>query len=174
MRDGSVRQRVESLWRREGLKVPMKQPMRSRLWLNDGSCIRLKPQHVDHVWSYDFVYYRTEDGPSYRMLNIIDEFSRKCLVIRVKRKLNSTDVIDALTGIFIVRDVPAYIRSEMDRSLSLKPSSYGSRPSAQRPPLYRAWITLGKRLLRELRRPFHGRALKWGDIRFPERSSDRH
>ena len=89
--------RVERLWRREGLKVPMKQPMRSRLRLNDGSCICLKPQHVDHGWSYDFVHHRTEDG-------------RECLAIRVKRKLNSTDVIAALTDLFIVRGVPACSR----------------------------------------------------------------
>ena len=104
--------RVERLWRREGLKVPMKQPKRSRLWLNDGSCIRLRAQYVDHVWSYDFVHHRTEDGRAYRTLNIIDEFSRECLAIRVKRKLNSTDVIDALTDLFIIRGVPAYIRSD--------------------------------------------------------------
>ncbi|MGA1753777.1 MAG: IS3 family transposase [Pontimonas sp.] len=104
--------RVERLWRREGLKVPMKQPKRGRLWLNDGSCIRLRPQHVDHVWSYDFVHHRTEDGRAYRTLNILDEFSRECLAIRVKRKLNSTDVIDALTDLFIIRGVPAYIRSD--------------------------------------------------------------
>jgi len=104
--------RVERLWRREGLKVPIKQPKRGRLWLNDGSCIRLKPEQVDHVWSYDFVHHRTEDGRAYRMLNIIDEFSRECLAIRAKRKLNSTDVIDALTDLFIIRGVPAYIRSD--------------------------------------------------------------
>jgi putative transposase len=104
--------RVERLWRREGLKVPMKQSKRGRLWLNDGSCIRLRPQHVDHVWSYDFVHHRTEDGRAYRTLNILDEFSRECLAIRVKRKLNSTDVIDALTDLFIIRGVPAYIRSD--------------------------------------------------------------
>jgi len=81
--------RVERLWRREGLKVPMKQPKRGRLWLNDGSCIRLRAEHVDHVWSYDFVHHRTEDGRAYRTLNIIDEFSRECLAIRVKRKSGS-------------------------------------------------------------------------------------
>jgi len=104
--------RVERLWRREGLKVPMKQPRKGRLWLNDGSCIRLRPRHIAHVWSYDFVHHRTEDGRAYRTLNIIDEFSRECLAIRVKRKLNSTDVIDALTDLFIIRGVPAYIRSD--------------------------------------------------------------
>jgi putative transposase len=103
--------RVERLWRREGLKVPMKQPKRKRLWLNDGSCIRLRPQHINHVWSYDFVHHRTEDGRAFRMLNILDEYSRECLSIRVKRRLNSTDVIDVLTDLFILRVVPDYIRS---------------------------------------------------------------
>ena len=56
---------VERLWRRQGLKVPIKQQMRSRLWLNDESCIRLRPQHVDQVWSSDFVHHGTEDGRAY-------------------------------------------------------------------------------------------------------------
>lgn len=104
--------RIERLWRREGLKVPSKQQKRGRLWLNDGSCIRLRPEHRDHVWSYDFVHHRTDDGRAFRMLNILDEYSRECLAIRVRRKLNSTDVIDALTDLFILRGVPAYIRSD--------------------------------------------------------------
>ena len=98
--------RVERIWRREGLKVPAKQPKRKRLWLNDGSCIRLRPQHPNHVWSYDFVEDRTHDGRKYRMLNIIDEFTRECLAIRIDRKLNSTAVIDVLSDLFILRGVP--------------------------------------------------------------------
>ncbi len=104
--------RIERLWRREGLKVPMKQPKKGRLWLNDGSCVRLRPGYRNHVWSYDFVHCRTEDGRAFRTLNILDEFSRECLTIRVKRKLNSIDVIDVLTDLFILRGVPAYIRSD--------------------------------------------------------------
>nr|WP_319388745.1 IS3 family transposase [uncultured Cohaesibacter sp.] len=104
--------RVERLWRREGLKVPMKQPKKGRLWLNDGSCIRLRPEYRNHVWSYDFVHCRTDDGKVFRTLNIIDEFSRECLAIKVKRKLNSGDVIDALTDLFIMRGVPGFIRSD--------------------------------------------------------------
>ncbi len=104
--------RVERLWRREGLKVPSKQPKRGRLWLNDGSCMRLRPQYRDHVWSYDFVHHRTDEGRAFRTLNIIDEYPRECLAIRVKRKLNSTDVIDVLTDLFIIRGIPAYIRSD--------------------------------------------------------------
>ena len=104
--------RVERIWRREGLKVPHKQPKRGRLWLNDGSCIRLRPEHPNHVWSYDFVEDRTHDGRKYRMLNIIDEFTRECLAIRVNRKLNSTDVIDVLSDLFIMRGVPGHVRSD--------------------------------------------------------------
>ena len=104
--------RIERLWRKEGLKVPMKQPKKGRLWLADGSCVRLRPERRDHVWSYDFVHCRTDDGKAFRTLNILDEFSRECLAIRVKRKLNSIDVIDALSDLFILRGVPAYIRSD--------------------------------------------------------------
>jgi len=112
--------RVERLWRREGLKVPMKQPKKGRLWLNDGSCVRLRPEHRDHVWSYDCaslpfgtcIAAPTEDGRAFRLLNILDEFTRECLAIRVRRKLNSMDVIDVLTDLFILRGVPRFIRSD--------------------------------------------------------------
>ena len=98
--------RVERLWRREGLKVPAKQPKRGRLWLNDGSCIRLRAEREDHVWSYDFVHHRTYDGRAFRMLNVLDEFTRESLAIRVRRKLSSIDVIDVLTDLFILRGIP--------------------------------------------------------------------
>jgi putative transposase len=68
--------RVERIWRREGLKVPNKQPKRGRLWLADGSCIRLRPQHRNHVWSYDFVEDRTHDGRRYRMPHDRDRVGR--------------------------------------------------------------------------------------------------
>lgn len=104
--------RVERLWRREGLKVPMKQLRKGRLWLNDGSCVRLRPEYRNHVWSYDFVHCRTDDGKAFRTLNILDDFSRECLTIKVGRRLNATSVIDALSDLFILRGVPAYIRSD--------------------------------------------------------------
>ena len=88
------------------------QPKKGRLWLNDGSCVRLRPEYRHHVWSYDFVEARTHDGRKFRMLNIIDEFTRECLAIRIDRKLNSISVIDALTYLFILRGVPAHIRSD--------------------------------------------------------------
>jgi putative transposase len=104
--------RVERIWLREGLKVPRKQPKRGRLWLNDGSCIRLRPEHRDHVWSYDFVEDRTHDGKKYRMLNVVDEFTHECLAIRIARKLKAIDVIDVLSDLFILRGVPGHIRSD--------------------------------------------------------------
>ena len=104
--------RVYRIWRREGLKVPQKQPKRGRLWLNDGSCIRLRPAHKNHVWSYDFVQDRTHDNKVFRMLCVIDEFSRECLAIRVERKLNSRDVLDTLGELFLRHGPPEHIRSD--------------------------------------------------------------
>ena len=104
--------RVERIWRREGLKVPARQPKRARLWLNDGSCVRLRPERPNHVWSYDFVEHRTHNGRKYRMLNVIDEFTRECLAIRVARKLKALDVIDVLSDLFSLRGVPGHIRSD--------------------------------------------------------------
>lgn len=106
------KKRVERIWRCEGLKVPAKQPKRGRLWLNDGSCVRLRPLRPNHVWSYDFVADRTHDGKAFRMLCIIDEFTREALAIRVARKIKSSDVIEALADLFILRGVPAHIRSD--------------------------------------------------------------
>ena len=104
--------RVERVWRREGLKIPQKQPKRGRLWLTNGSCIRLRAEHPNHVWSYDFVEDRTHDGRKYRMLNVIDEFTHECLAIRINRKLRAIDVIDVLSDLFILRGVPGHIRSD--------------------------------------------------------------
>jgi len=104
--------RVERIWRKEGLKVPKKQPKRSRLWLNDGSCIRLRPEYKDHVWSYDFMIDRTADGRAFKILNIIDEYTRESLVILVARKIKSQDVIDLLFHLFIFRGIPEHIRPD--------------------------------------------------------------
>jgi putative transposase len=92
--------------------VPAKQPKRGRPWLHDGSCLRLRPEHANHVWSYDLVEDRTPDGRKYRMLNVRDEFTRECLAIRVDRKLNSVDVLDVLSDLFILHGIPGHIRSD--------------------------------------------------------------
>lgn len=104
--------RVERIWREEGLKVPSKQPKRGRLYLNDGSCIKLRPCWHNHVWSYDFVAERLANGRRIKMLTVIDEYSRKCLAIRVDKSLKSDDVLDVLSDLFITEGLPDYIRSD--------------------------------------------------------------
>jgi transposase InsO family protein len=104
--------RVERIWRRKGLKVPRKQPKRGRLWLADGSCIRRRAEHRNHVWSYDFVFDRTCDGRPLRMLTMVDEYTRECLAIDVARRLNSEDVLDRLEQLFVWRGPPDFIRSD--------------------------------------------------------------
>jgi putative transposase len=104
--------RVERIWRKEGLKVPEKQPKRGRLWLNDGSYIRLRPEYKDHVWSYDFMIDRTANGRALKILNIIDEYTRESLAILIARKIRNQDVIDLLFHLFIFRGIPEHIRSD--------------------------------------------------------------
>ena len=104
--------RVERIWRREGLKVPTKQPKRGRLWLNDGSCLRLRPSWQNHVWAYDFVQARTHDGRAFKMLTVIDEFTRECLAIEVARRLRSDDVLQVLADLMVQHGAPDHIRSD--------------------------------------------------------------
>ena len=101
--------RVQRIWRREGLKVPQKQPKRGRFWLNDGSCIRLRPEYKDHVWSYDLMMARTTEGRAFRILTIIDEYTRECLAILTQRRITSHDVIDQLFYLFIFSGTPEHI-----------------------------------------------------------------
>jgi putative transposase len=104
--------RVERIWRREGLKVPRKQPKRGRLWLADGSCVRLRPERPNHVWAYDFVQDRTRDGRVLRMLVVVDGFSRECLAIRVGRRLGSEEVLEVLAELFVRHGAPEHLRSD--------------------------------------------------------------
>ena len=114
------KKRVERLWRREGLKVPYKQPKRRRLWFNDGSCVRLRAAHKDHVWSYDFVLARTHDGRPVRILVVIDEFTRECLAIDAQRRMNHQTVLDTLAELFVHRGTPKYIRSDNGAEFTAK------------------------------------------------------
>jgi len=112
--------RIERLWRREGLKVPQRQPKRGRLWLTDGSCLRRRAEHKDHVWSYDFVLDRTHDGRPVRTLVVADEYTRECLAARVARRLRSEDVIDTLADLFVQRGTPEYLRSDNGAEFTAK------------------------------------------------------
>lgn len=104
--------RVERIWREEGLKVPQKQPKRRRLWLNDGSCVRLRAEHANHVWSYDFVEDRLSNGRKIRWLNIIDEYTRECLASIPRRSWKHQNIIEVLSGLFLTKGCPEYIRSD--------------------------------------------------------------
>ena len=104
--------RVERVWRREGLKVPQRQPKRGRLWLRDGSCVRCRPAHRHHVWAYDFVAARTHDGRPLKILTVIEEYSRECLAILVARRLRAADVLETLAGLFLTQGVPVHLRSD--------------------------------------------------------------
>ena len=112
--------RVERIWKQEGLKVPKKQPKRGRLWLNDGSCVRLRAEHEDHVWSYDFVRGRTHEGRPFRMLTVIDEYTRECLAIEVARRLRSDDVLERLAWLMATRGVPEHVRSDNGAEFTAK------------------------------------------------------
>jgi putative transposase len=112
--------RVERIWRRERLKVPQKQPKRGRLWLNDGSIVRLRAEFPKHVWSYDFMEDRTHNGVKFRILNIIDEFTRECLAVRVGRSLTHQVVIEVLTELFCEYGVPVHIRSDNGSEFTAK------------------------------------------------------
>ena len=145
--------RVERIWRREGLKVPARQPKRGRLWLTDGSCIRLRPEHRNHVWSYDFVEDRTHDGRKYRMLNIIDEFTHECLAIRVDRKLKADRrhrrAVGPVHPARRARAHPVRQRPGVRRQGGAGVDRRGRREDR----LHRAGQPLGERLHRELQRP---------------------
>jgi len=104
--------RVERIWREEGLKVPKKQPKRGRLWLGDGSCVRLRPTHRNHVWSYDFVMARTHEGRPIKILTVIDEYTRQCLAIVAERHLRTDDVLFCLADLFVNYGTPGSIRSD--------------------------------------------------------------
>jgi putative transposase len=104
--------RVERIWRQEGLKVPQKQPKRGRLWLADGSCLRHRPEYPNHVWAYDVVMERTRDGRPMKLLTVVDEYTRECLAIAVRRRLTSRDVQEVLSELFLLRGCPMYLRSD--------------------------------------------------------------
>lgn len=114
------RKRVERIWREEGLRVPLRQPKRGRLYLNDGSCIRLRPCSKNHVWSYDFVSDRLHNGKKIRMLTVIDEYTRKCLTIRVRSSLKTDQVLDTLSDLFMTEGVPEHIRSDNGSEFTAK------------------------------------------------------
>jgi putative transposase len=139
--------RVERIWRREGLKVPQKQKPRGRLWLNDGSCVRLRPEHQNHVWSYDFVSTFTHDGRTVRMLNLIDEHTRECLAIHVRRRINSANLIDVLADAMIEHGIPQYVRSDNGPEFNGQGTAQMAGPHRCSHAVHRTRLSMGERLL---------------------------
>ena len=105
--------RVHRLWQQENMQVPRKQHRRGRFsGGSENSCVRHRAEHKDHVWSYDFVSDRTEDGRQLRLLVVVDEYTRECLALEVARSFTSQDVLGVLQYLFAVRGRPEHIRSD--------------------------------------------------------------
>lgn len=105
--------RIHRLWKRENMQVPQKQRRKRRFpGGSENSCFRHRSQYKDHVWSYDFVSDRVEDGRQLRMLVVIDEYTRECLAIEVARSFTAQDVVGVLQYLFAVRGTPKHIRSD--------------------------------------------------------------
>ena len=156
--------RVERIWRQEGLKVPVRHPKRGRLWLNDSSCIRLRPEYGNHVWAYDFVFDRTRDGRPLKLLTVVDEFTRECLAIDVARKQNSRDVLRMLAGLMLRHGIPKHIRSDNGPEFVAK----AVREWLSRLEVGTLFIepgeSVGERLHRKLQRQTQGRTPQRGDF----------
>ena len=163
--------RVERLWRREGLKVPQRQPKRRRLWFNDGSCVRRRPEHRDHVWSYDFVQTRTHNGRPVRLLTLIDEYTRECLAIDVARGLKSEDVLERLAELFIQRATPDYIRSDNGAEFTAKAVRAWLGRVGVRTLYIEPGSPMGEWIHLIIQRETQGRIAQWRDLRHAARSS---
>ena len=142
--------RIERLWHREGLKVPARQPKRKRLWLGDGSCVRLRPVFKNHVWSYNFVHAQTHDGQPLRLLTLFDEYSRECLASDVSRRMASENVLERLSDLFIHRGVSRYLRSDNGPSVVSSGQGENTLHRAQQPPGERHYRILNGKLRDEL------------------------
>jgi putative transposase len=141
--------RVQRIWRREGLKVPQKQKPRGRLWLNDGSCVRLRPERPNHVWSYDFVSARTHEGRTLRLLTLIDEYTRECLAIRVERRMGSQEVIETLSDVMLWRGIPGAPSFRQRSRVRGSGAATTAGEAGDRDAVHRTRQSLGERVLRE-------------------------
>ena len=164
--------RVQRIWRAEGLKVPKRQPKRGRLWLTDGSCIRLRPEHANHVWAYDFVSERTHDGRPLKLLTVVDEYTRECLAIRVERRITANDVLWALADLFLEYGIPEHIRSDNGPEFVATAVRQLARRARRHDPVHRARQPLGERLRRVVQRQAARRALERRDLLHAQGGAD--
>ena len=153
--------------------MPQKQRPRGRLWFNDGSCVRLRPERANHVWSYDFVKAMTHDGRTLRLLVLIDEYTRECLAIRVARRLGSQEVIETLAEVMLCRGIPEYIRSDNGPGVRRSGAEEVVGKFGNRHALHRARKSLGERVLRKFQWQAAGRVSEWRDFLFTSGGADR-
>ena len=104
--------KVERLWREEGLKLPERHKKQRRLYHKDSSVIRLRPMHPNHVWAIDFVHDKLSNGRRYKMLTVLDEFTRQALCVEVRCKMNSDDVLQVRHRLLMKYGKPEFIRSD--------------------------------------------------------------
>ncbi|APT32044.1 insertion element IS407 putative 317 kDa protein [Methylobacterium phyllosphaerae] len=156
--------RVQRIWRREGLKVPQKHRPRSRPWLNDGSCVRLRPLYRNHVWSFDFVQAQTHDGRSLRILTLIDEHSRACLALKVARRINSIGVIEALADAVCLHGLLEHIRCDNGPEMISKALRKWVAKNGAADPEHCTPLAVGERILGELQRQAARQVSAPGDL----------
>ena len=106
------RKKIWRLWRKEGFKVPQKQRKKRRLGNSENSIVRFRPQHKNHVWTWDFIHDRDERGRPLKWLSLVDEYTRECLALEVERSMTAWDVVDVIRQVVLIRGVPGYIRSD--------------------------------------------------------------
>ena len=104
--------RIHRLWKQEGLKVPVKKAKKRRFGNSEGGIIRRVAERPNHVWSIDFIFDRTENGRSLKIVSLIDEFTRECIALEVGRKFIGDDLVELLSDLFVIRGVPSFIRSD--------------------------------------------------------------
>jgi len=111
------RKRIERLWRLEGHRVP---PQRRKLGEKArgtarGAVWNTPATEPNHVWSYDFLSTRTQDGGPLRVLNVVDEYTRRAVGCRVERHLGAREVTEELAKLFKKHGKPRFIRSDNGR-----------------------------------------------------------
>ncbi|MGI9508864.1 MAG: IS3 family transposase [Geminicoccaceae bacterium] len=103
--------KVERLWKEEGLQLTHRHRKRKRLYHEDSSIIRLRPTHPNHVWSMDFVHDKLSHGRPYKMLTVLDEYTRQGLRVAVAFKIGSAEILEALYPLLLEHGKPEYLRS---------------------------------------------------------------
>jgi putative transposase len=104
--------RVQRIWQKECLQVPYRRKRKRSQGSSENACFVKRAEYINHVWTYDFIDDRTEDGRKLKFLTVLDEYTRESLAIEVERSITSKYVLSVLDYLFMLRGVPGYIRSD--------------------------------------------------------------